>query len=367
MESVLQKPVVAVAMSGGVDSSVAAALLKEQGYPVFGLMLRLWNEPRKERENQCCTPDAVAQARRVAARLGFPFYVIDARDVFHKTVVMDFIDGYRNGITPNPCMLCNRQIRWGFLLENAKTLGAERMATGHYARLQRTEEGRVQLLRARDDKKDQSYVLSRLEQPQLERSVFPLGDYCKEEVREIAERFQLGVAHKKESQDLCFLGKSDYRDFLERNIPEIRNPGEIRNRKGELLGRHDGLAAYTIGQRRGINVGAGKPLYVLEKDLENNLLIVGEEDELSFRELTAGDANWIAGAPPANGMRVQAKIRYRAAFAPAVVKRVGRNTFRVVFDEPLRDITPGQYVVLYDGDIVLGSGVILPPRVEGQL
>ncbi len=363
----MSKPLlVAVAMSGGVDSSVAAALLKERGYSIVGLMLRLWSEPGQEDENQCCTPDAVMQARRVAARLGFPFYVIDSREYFYKTIVRSFISGYESGVTPNPCMSCNEKVRWGFLLEQAKGFGAEFLATGHYARVQRDDSGLYSLRRAKDTLKDQSYVLSRLHQQQLEHSLFPLGDYIKTEVRAIAQKYNLETAQRKESQDLCFLGHKDYREFMGRNSPQALLKGKIVNRKGEVLGEHGGLASYTIGQRKGLGIAADKPLFVIEKDQRNNRLVVGYENELSFTELIASDANWIAGTTPGSGFRAEAKIRYKAKLSPATVTIIDEKNFRVSFDEPLRDITPGQYAVIYDGDVVLGSGVILTAHLEGN-
>lgn len=360
-------PLVAVAMSGGVDSSVAAAILKERGYSIFGLMLRLWSEPGQEDHNQCCTPDAIMQARRVAARLGFPFYVIDSREYFYDTIVQNFIAGYESGTTPNPCMSCNEKVRWGFLLENARGLGAEFLATGHYARIEGDDSGQFLLRQAKDPLKDQSYVLSRLNQQQLAQSLFPLGGLLKTEVREIAQKFNLEAAQRKESQDLCFLGGRDYREFLARNGSKALLKGEIVNREGKSLGQHEGLASYTIGQRKGLGIATDKPLYVIEKDQKSNRLLVGYEDELSFVELLAGDANWIAGAAPAATFRAKVKIRYKSKFTPATVTIIDERNFRVSFDKPLRDITPGQYAVVYDGDIVLGSGVIRTTNLERKL
>src|ERR1044072_7207317 len=253
---------VVVAMSGGVDSSVAAALLKEQGYDVIGMMLRLWSEPGKEDSNRCCTPDSMAQARRVAAKLDIPFYVIDAKDVFQKTVVQYFLDGYARGETPNPCLVCNRQIRWTFLLEHALALGSDFMATGHYVRIRKAED-QHQLLRAVDKGKDQSYVLHVLNQEKLARALFPIGDYPKTEIRAIAGKFGLPTASRKDSQDLCFLAGEDYRNFLQRNAAEMLQPGEILTRDGRSVGEHTGLANYTIGQRKGLGLESLVPLDVI--------------------------------------------------------------------------------------------------------
>src|SRR4026209_124521 len=246
---------VVVAMSGGVDSSVAAALLKERGYDVTGMMLRLWSEPGKEETNRCCTPESMAQARRVAATHELPLYGLHAKDVFKEPVVQYFLDGYARGETPNPCLICNRQIRWTFLLEHALALGADHMATGHYVRIRKSEE-RYQLLRAVDKSKDQSYVLHVLNQEKLARALFPIGDYPKTEIRTIAEIFGLPTASRKDSQDLCFLAGEDYRNFLQRNAVEMLQPGEILTRDGRTVGEHTGLANYTIGQRKGLGIAS---------------------------------------------------------------------------------------------------------------
>lgn len=358
---------VVVAMSGGVDSSVAAALLLEQGYRVIGVMLRLWSEPGREDSNRCCTPDAMAQARRVAAKLGFPFYPLDARQAFKNQVVSYFLDGYAQGVTPNPCLVCNRHIRWGMLLDYALSLGAEFMATGHYARLRRDETGRVQLLRGVDQAKDQSYVLHVLQQEQLQRAMFPVGEYTKPEVRQIAERFGLQVAQRPDSQDLCFLAGDDYRDFLLRHQPQVASPGPILTRQGELLGEHRGLAFYTIGQRKGLGIAAPQPLYVLEKDIARNALVVGSEDELGGSALLAGEVNWLDGTPPPGALQATVKIRYKAADAPAEVTPLPGNRAAVRFQQPLRDITPGQAAVFYQGERVLGGGVIQSLHIEERV
>jgi tRNA-uridine 2-sulfurtransferase len=352
-----QNKKVVVAMSGGVDSSVAAALLKEQGYQVTGMMMRLWSEPGSEISNRCCTPDAMVLARRVSARLGIPFYAVDAQDVFRSTVVEYFLEGYTSGGTPNPCLVCNRHIRWEFLLQRALALGADFMATGHYARLRQTDD-QIQLLRAVDHAKDQSYVLHVLGQAQLRHALLPLGELTKPEVRELARKFNLPVAERADSQDLCFLGSGDYRQFLLRHAPGVQQPGPIRNRQGETLGEHTGLAFYTIGQRKGLGIASPEPLYVLEKDAQRNTLIVGSQDELGSKEMIAGGINWISGSPPVGELRMQVKIRYKARDAWARVVPLSGDRARVQFDEPVRDITPGQAAVFYDGDICLGGGII---------
>ena len=352
-------PTVVVAMSGGVDSSVAAALLVEQGYRVIGMMLRLWSEPGMEDDNRCCTPDAMALARRVAAKLDIPFYALDARETFHDVVVTSFIDGYRQGITPNPCILCNRQIRWGFLYERARAFGADYFATGHYARLRRDDDGTTRLLRGLDPAKDQSYVLSVLEQEKLRRTFFPIGEYAKPDVRQLARKFDLPVASRADSQDLCFLANRDYRGFLARNAPGAAGqPGPIVTTAGSVIGEHQGLPFYTIGQRKGLGIAAPDPLYVLRKDLATNTLIVGREDELGQRSLTAEGVNWVTGSAPDGPLRVTAKIRYKATEADATVTPVENGQVRVEFDHPMRDITAGQRVVFYQGEECLGGGAI---------
>lgn len=349
---------VVVAMSGGVDSSVAAAMLQQQGYEVIGMMLRLWSEPGKADSNRCCTPDSMAQARRVAARLSIPFYAIDAQEIFHETVVKYFIEGYTHGTTPNPCLVCNRHIRWEFLLEHARALGADHMATGHYARVVHDGEHNFQILRAVDRQKDQSYVLHILTQEHLKYALFPIGGHTKPQVRELARRYGLSIAERPDSQDLCFLAGDDYRNFLLRNAPESASPGPIQNRWGELLGEHGGLAFYTIGQRKGLGISSSHPLYVLKKNIATNTLIVGIAGELGSQELLAKNVNWISGNPPAGPINALVKIRYKANETPAVVTPLPENQVHVRFEQPMRDITPGQAAVFYEQDVCLGGGII---------
>lgn len=356
MESRLK---VVIAMSGGVDSSVAAALLVKQGYDVIGLMMRLWSEPGQQAYNRCCTPDAMASARRVAAKLDIPFYAVDAQEIFFSKVVNYFIEGYIQGITPNPCLICNRQIRWEYLLNHARALGADALATGHYARLGRDSQGRIQLLRGVDATKDQSYVLHVLGQEQLAYTLFPLGEYTKPQVRLMASEFNIPGAERDESQDLCFLGNEDYRSFLTRYASEqVEKPGPIVNRAGQEIGHHRGLAFYTIGQRKGLGIASPQPLFVLEKDWQKNHLVVGREDEQGQRELVAKGVNWISGETPKDMIRAQVKIRYKAKEAWANVTPLKSNRVHVRFDDLLRDITPGQAAVFYQDDVCLGGGVI---------
>lgn len=353
-------------MSGGVDSSVAAALLKQQGFEVVGMMLRLWSEPGKEDSNRCCTPDAMALARRVAAKLDIPFYVIDAKEIFRSTVVNYFLDGYARGETPNPCLACNRLIRWEFLLNHALALGADFMATGHYVRIKddpstalRAGGGKKKLLRAVDHLKDQSYVLHVLNQEKLQRALFPVGDHPKSEIRKMAESFGLPTASRHDSQDLCFLAGDDYRNFLRRNAAESLRPGQIVRRDGTALGEHTGLANYTIGQRKGLGVASPVPLYVLGKDPVANTVIVGAENELGSLELTARDVNWISGEAAREPFRAEVKIRYTAKEASAEIMPLeGGGRVQVRFDALQRGVTAGQAAVFYQGDVLIGGGII---------
>lgn len=354
----MSKKKVVVAMSGGVDSSVAAALLQQQGYEVIGMMLRLWSEPGREASNRCCTPAAMNIARRVAGQLGIPFYAVNAKEAFRNVVVQYFLDGYASGGTPNPCLACNRQIRWEFLLERALALGADYMATGHYVRLVRNEDEPVRLFEAVDAHKDQSYVLHVLNQAKLKHALFPLGELTKPEVRQIAADLKLPAAVSKESQDLCFLAGQDYRDFLRRNHPGLDQPGPILTQDGRNLGSHTGLVNYTIGQRKGLGIAAAEPLYVLGKDQQRNALIVGFADELGSRELVTEPVHWLSGVSPSRPFDAQVKIRYSSKKAAARVTPENDGTAHVEFREPVRDITRGQAAVFYVDGEVLGGGLI---------
>jgi tRNA-uridine 2-sulfurtransferase len=361
-DTVNGKPVprVVVAMSGGVDSSVAAALLVEQGYDVVGMMMRLWSEPGRGSagpHNRCCTPDQMADARRVANILGIPFYVLDAQDYFRHHVVQFFIDEHAAGRTPNPCIECNRQVRFTYLYAQAMALGADYLATGHYARVKPSADG-YQLQKAVDEAKDQSYVLHLLNQEQLAHVKFPVGDYPKEAVRQMAERFGLPVAQKGESMDLCFLGDGDYRRFLREHAPETAKPGPILTVSGENLGQHTGLPAYTIGQRKGLGVATGRPLFVVAKDIQRNALIVGSRVESGRLNLIVRKVNWVAGQPPAGPIQAQIKIRYRARPVSSEVTRIDRDTVQIAFHEPILGATPGQGAVFYQGEFCIGGGII---------
>ncbi len=352
---------VVVAMSGGVDSSVAAALLKEAGYDVVGITLNPWFEvegrgPVTGARKRSCSPEDVLDAREVAARLGIPHYVFNVRAEFRRWVLDYYVAEYRRGRTPNPCLPCNRHIRFGLLLKKALALGADYLATGHYARIRRDPDG-YRLLRAVDPQKDQSYVLYSLGQFELSRTLFPVGEYTKAQVREVATRLGLPVADKPESQDFCFLGGLDYRDWLSLQAVDVQ-PGPIEDLSGRKLGEHRGIVFYTVGQRRGLGIAAGAPLYVVAIDPARNAIIVGPEAALYRDTLEAEDVHWVSGRTPAGPVRVTARIRYRAAEAAATLEPRSDGSVLVRFDVPQRAPTPGQAVVFYRGDEVLGGGII---------
>ena len=352
---------VVVAMSGGVDSSVAAALLVERGYNCIGVMMRLWAEVGRGEgsTNKCCSLESVNDARRVADQLGIPFYLINVEQPFKEKVVDFFIDGYRRGLTPNPCLACNRHIRFDYLLNYARKLGADYLATGHYARLRRADDGTVQLLKAVDEHKDQSYVLSVMSQAELQDVMFPIGDYPKAQVRELAAAQGLPIASKHDSMDLCFIADDDYRRFLQDWATDAMRPGPIVDRTGRRYGEHAGLPGYTIGQRKGLGIsGAREPLFVLELDHANNTLVVGTAAELGGDALVATDVNWTNGSPVAAGFRGQCKIRYKAHALDCVLEPRPDGSVAVRFDEPVRGISPGQGAIFYAGDLCLGGGII---------
>lgn len=348
---------IAVAMSGGVDSSTAAALLVEQGHQVFGIMMRLWSDEAGS-PNRCCSPHDMAQARKIAGQLDIPFYALDVQDTFKRQVVDFFIDGYRDGLTPNPCMECNRLIRWTTLLDHALAMGATHLATGHYARVAAID-GKLELRRARDRAKDQSYVLSVMNQAQLDRAVFPLGEYTKGEVRQHARRLDLAVAERKESQDLCFVGREGYRPFLKQHAPEAQREGHIIDLGGQVIGQHTGLANYTIGQRKGIGVSGPVPLFVVGKDSRRNRITVGPRESLGKAEFRADRVNWIDGRGPDGEIRCSVRVRYKAREVEGQVTPEPGQRVSVRLSEPLPDVTPGQAAVFYDDETCLGGGTIL--------
>lgn len=351
---------VVVAMSGGVDSSVTAALLKEEGYDVIGMMMRLWSEPGMGVNaplNRCCTPDQMADARRVAGILDIPFYVVDVQDHFRKTIVQFFIDEHELGRTPNPCIECNRQIRFTYLYERAMALDADYLATGHYACV--VQNGNLfELRKGKDTHKDQSYVLHMLSQEQLAHVKFPVGDYTKPEVRELAAKFGLPVASKDESQDLCFLGDGDYRRFLQEYSQKASIPGPILDMDGTQLGEHTGLPFYTIGQRKGLGITTGSPVFVIKKDVSRNALVVGTREQLGQQQLFVRDVNWMDEQVSTEPIPVEIKIRYKAKPMAGEVHVAENGRVQATFFEPVFGITAGQAAVFYDGDKVVGGGII---------
>jgi tRNA-specific 2-thiouridylase len=347
---------VVVGMSGGVDSSVAAALLKDQGYEVIGVMLRLWSA--EGAENRCCAPDAQIEARQVAAHLEIPFYVMDAQTPFYQTVVEPFINGYAKGFTPNPCLNCNKFIRWGYLRERAQVLEADFIATGHYARIKQDQNGSYQLVKNPDPEKDQSYFLHVLTQDDLSQTLFPLAELTKPEVRQLAENYKLSVASRPDSQDLCFVGQGDYRDFLRKMDPTSHAPGPIYDTHGNKVGDHTGLADYTFGQRKGLGIAGPEPYYVIRKDLKGNSLTIGKRSSLGRETFYVRDPNWISGKESSGPIQADIKIRYKSPAVPGTITPENDPWYLVTLKTPLPDITPGQAAVFYKDDICLGGGTI---------
>jgi len=345
---------VVVAMSGGVDSSMAAALLQEAGYEVIGATMQIWPPDEQPRFGGCCGIEAVEDAKRVAYKLGISHYVMNFRDIFVRMVIADFCQEYSLGRTPNPCIRCNQYIKFDALLKRAKELDADFIATGHYARIEQSPNG-YRLLKAVDPAKDQSYFLYTLGQRELRHLLLPLGNLHKAEVRRLSAELGLPTATRPESQDICFIRDNDYRAFIAEHIP--LEPGDIVDTEGRVLGRHRGLALYTVGQRQGLGLASDKRLYVLKLDTSSKRLVVGSEEELLSDRLSASKLSWVSGEPPSEPINVTAKVRYKSPEAAAkVYLRDGKA--EVQFQQPQRAIAPGQAVVFYQGDAVLGGGII---------
>lgn len=361
-------------MSGGVDSSAAAAILKEQGHELVGFTMQLWNQNRgisldehgESLPSRCCSLDDVYDARRVAEELGFPFYVLNLEREFERDVVQPFVTSYLNGETPIPCVACNSRLKFASLDRLAQSLGCEKVATGHYARVEfDTLTNRYRLLRGRDPQKDQSYFLWELTQEQLARSLFPLGEMSKPEARDAARRNELAVAEKSESQEICFVPDGDYAGFIDRYLAvedqtgRLPGVGEIVGTSGEVIGEHAGIHHYTIGQRRGLGISNALPLYVTGIDATHNRIVVGGQDELLRAEFTAAGVNWIALANPNAPVRAEVRVRYRHTAEPATITPMPNARIQVRFDEAQRAITPGQATVFYRGDEVVGGAWIV--------
>lgn len=353
---------VVVGMSGGVDSSVAAYLLKEQGYDVIGVTMQIWQEEdvcTVEENGGCCGLSAVEDARRVAAALGIPYYVMNFREEFKKNVIDYFADSYVNGQTPNPCIACNRYVKWEALLKRSISIGADFIATGHYARVEQLSNGRYALRRSATAAKDQTYALYNLTQEQLKRTLMPVGEYTKEEVRVIAEKIGLLVADKPDSQDICFVQDGNYAAFIEENTGKKASEGNFVTSDGTVIGRHKGIIHYTVGQRKGLGLALGYPAFVLEIRPETNEVVIGTYEESLTTVVRAKQLNFMSVEDLKEPLRVFAKIRYNHKGAWCTVERTKEDEVTCCFEEPQRAVTPGQAIVFYDGEYVLGGGTIL--------
>lgn len=359
-----KKKTVMVGTSGGVDSSVAAALLLEQGYDVTAVTLKLWDGHEEELDslpgNSCCSLDDIEDARKVSFKLGIPHYVLNFKDVFKESVINYFVRTYKEGRTPNPCIACNKYIKMSGMLDKALSMGFDYIATGHYAGINfNTESGRYELHRGYSVEKDQSYALYNFTQKQLAHTLLPLGNMEKSGTRDIARKYSLEIAEKPDSQEICFVENDDYISFIEKYTNEKLKPGLFKDKNGNILGEHKGIAGYTIGQRKGIGINLNERMYVTKKDFENNVVILGKKEDLYTDTLFAEDLNFIKVPAPEYGMRVEAKIRYNSSPEPAVIYPESQDCVKVVFDKPVRAVTPGQAVVFYDGINVVGGGTII--------
>ena len=348
-----------IGMSGGVDSSVAAALLVQKGYNVIGVTMKLWDDEKQATDSMCCSIDAVNDAKRVADMIGIPHYVFNLKDEFQSNVIEYFLNEYILGHTPNPCIACNKFIKFDLLLKKAQAMGVDFIATGHYAKTEFSKEtGRWLLKRSQAIRKDQTYALYGMTQHQIEHTLFPLCDFVtKDEVRKIAEGLGLRIANKPDSQEICFV-EGDYGDYIESKCPGISKPGDFVDINGKVLGKHKGIIHYTIGQRKGLGIALGKPAFVTAIDVNKNQVVLGDENGIFTNELSAKDINIIPFEKLEGEMKVTAKIRYSAKEAEACISPSFDGVLKVIFQQKQRAITPGQAVVFYDGDIVVGGGTI---------
>lgn len=358
----MDKKKVVVGMSGGVDSSVAAYLLKEQGYDVIGVTMQIWQEEdslTQEENGGCCGLSAVDDARRVAADLGIPYYVMNFRKEFKENVMDYFIGEYLQGRTPNPCIACNRYVKWEALLQRSLEIGADYIATGHYARIEQLANGRYAIKNSVTAAKDQTYALYNLTQHQLAHTLMPVGDYTKDEIRAIAEKIGLRIANKPDSQDICFVPDGDYAGFIKREAGQaLPAPGNFVTEDGTVLGRHKGITNYTIGQRKGLNLSLGKPVFVTEIRPGTNEVVIGDNETLFTRELYAENVNFMAVPDLKEKKEFTGKIRYAHKGASCTIEQIEKDKIRCVFEEPQRAVTPGQAFVFYDGEYVAGGGTI---------
>ena len=349
---------IVVAMSGGVDSSVAAGLLVEQGHDVIGLSMQLYDQRGEETFGSCCTLDDLYDARRVASAIGIPHYILNFERQFQDTVISNFVHEYAAGRTPLPCAHCNSDLKFSTLLDRARSLGAEQVATGHYARVEQSAAGRWLLRRSADPTKDQSYFLLSLTQPQLARATFPVGELNKTAVRAQARRLGLQVAEKPDSQEICFVPDGDYASFVARKEPAVARGGTIVDQRGEVLGRHGGVHRFTVGQRKGLGVSGRAPFYVLKIEAESGQVTVGPREALEQTSLTASGVNWVASDAPSSWLPVSAQIRHRHRPAAGRVRAIEHDRAELIFGEPQAAVAPGQAVVFYDDDLVVGGGWI---------
>ena len=358
----MAKKTVVVGRSGGVDSSVAAYLLKEEGYDVIGVTMQIWQDNYNEEDRKgegCCGITAVDDARRVADALGIPYYVMNFKDVFKKEVIDYFLREYQCGRTPNPCIACNRYVKWEALLRRSMEIGADYIATGHYARVEQLANGRYAIRNSVTAKKDQTYALYNLTQEQLQHTLMPIGQYTKEEIREMAVKIGLPVAQKPDSQDICFIPDNDYAGFIEEQTKEKSVPGNFVDKNGNILGKHKGITHYTIGQRKGLNLAMGHPVFVTEIRPQTNEVVIGENEDVFTNRLIADDVNYMAVGDVLDGYRTFAKIRYNHGGSWCTLKKLPDGKLECIFDEPVRAVTPGQAVVFYDGEYVMGGGTII--------